>query len=240
MRLAEDGADVVVAARRAEPLAALADEVATETGRRVVPVLADLADLESCRTLVGEVVDELGRLDALVNVATMGGGRAPVSDIDWEEYRQAFEVNVVGTLEVARRAAAEMREQGSGGSIVQVSTIGVHVRQQKMTVYTSTKLAATQALLIMAKEVGPDGVRVNVVTPGHTTGPNLDRLFASIAQRTGRPLDEVIAQASSTAPLRRHVDPDDIAHAVAFLSSDRARNITGVEIPVDAGQLLGT
>ena len=202
--------------------------------------MADLADLDSCRNLIDQTVAELGRIDALVNVATFGGGRAAVADIDLDEYRSAFEVNVVGTLEVARRAASQMGEQGTGGSIVAVSTIGVHVRQQKMTVYTSTKLAATQALFIMAKEVGPQGVRVNVVTPGYTTGPNLDRLFASIAERTGRPLDEVIAQASSTAPLRRHVDPDDVAHAVVFLASDRARNITGVEIPVDAGQLLGT
>lgn len=240
LRFADDGADVVVAARRAEPLAELATEVAELTGRRVVPIVADLADLASCRSLIADTVAELGRVDALVNVATYGGGRAAVADIDLDEYRRAFEVNVAGTLEVARAAATQMAAQGSGGSIVAISTLAVHVRQQKMTVYSSTKLAANQAMFIMAKELGPEGVRVNVVTPGYTTGPNLDAMFASIAERTGRPLDEVVAHAASTAALRRHVDPDDIANAVAFLSSDQARNITGVEIPVDAGQLLGT
>ena len=97
-------------------------------------------------------------------------------------------------------------------------------------------MRAFTASLTLAKELGRDNVRVNIVTPGYTTGPNLDTLFESVADRTGESLDAVSVRMAKTAALRRHVDPEDIAEAVLFLASDRARNITGVEIPVTAGQ----
>jgi NAD(P)-dependent dehydrogenase (short-subunit alcohol dehydrogenase family) len=128
-----------------------------------------------------------------------------------------------------------MKDRG-GGAIVQISTFGTHAAQPKQATYTATKLAMVQASRTMAKELGPAGIRVNVVTPGYTTGPPLDAMFAGIAARTGRPVDEVSAGAASTASLRTHVDPEDIAEAVLFLASPRGRRITGVELPVTAGQ----
>ncbi|MCU1375497.1 MAG: short-chain dehydrogenase/reductase [Actinomycetia bacterium] len=229
------GADVVVAARRAEPLHALADEVAAATGRAVEPVVTDLGDVESCRALVDAAVARFGGVDALVNVATLGGGNAPVDEADWDHWRRAFEVNVLGTLEVSRSAARSMAARG-GGSIVQVSTFGTHALPPRQAAYTSTKQALVTASLTLAKELGRDNVRVNIVTPGYTTGPNLDALFQGVADRTGESVGEVSTRMARTAALRRHVDPEDIAEAVLFLASDRARNITGVEIPVTAGQ----
>jgi NAD(P)-dependent dehydrogenase (short-subunit alcohol dehydrogenase family) len=229
------GADVVVAARREEPLRALAADVAAATGRAVEPVATDLGDVASCRALVDATVARFGGVDVLVNVATLGGGNAPVDEADWEHWRRAFEVNVVGTLEVSRAAARSMAARG-GGSIVQVSTFGTHALPPRQAAYTSTKQAMVTASLTLAKELGRHDVRVNIVTPGYTTGPNLDALFQGVADRTGETLDVVSERMARTAALRRHVDPEDIAEAVLFLASDRARNITGVEIPVTAGQ----
>jgi len=228
------GADVVVAARRAEPLQALADEVAASTGRAVEPVATDLGDVGSCRALVDAALARFGGVDVLVNVATLGGN-APVDEADWEHWRRSFEVNVLGTLEVSRSAARSMAGRG-GGSIVQVSTFGVHARPPRQASYTSTKQAMVTASLTLAKELGRQNVRVNIVTPGYTTGPNLDALFQGVADRTGEAVDVVSERMARTAALRRHVDPEDIAEAVLFLASDRARNITGVELPVTAGQ----
>jgi NAD(P)-dependent dehydrogenase (short-subunit alcohol dehydrogenase family) len=235
---ARAGADVVVAARRPEPLAALAAEVAAETGRRVVPVPADLGDLASCRDLVARTIAELGGVDAVVNVATASGGRGKVVDLDFDGYLHAFQLNVLGTLEVSRAAARHMGGHG-GGAIVQISTLGVHARGESQAAYTSTKAAMLSASFTMAKEVGPAGVRVNVVTPGYTTGANLDAMFAGIAAATGRDPVAVSERAAQAAALRSHVDPDDIAEAVLFLSGPRSRRITGVELRVDAGQWTG-
>lgn len=229
------GADVVVAARRERELRWLAEEVAAETGRQVEPVVTELGDLWSCRALVDAAVARFGGVDALVNVATVGGINAPIDEADWDAWRRAFEVNVLGTLEVSRSAARSMAARG-GGSIVQVSTFGVHARPPRQAAYTSTKQAMVTASLTLAKELGRANVRVNVVTPGYTTGVNLDALFQGVADRTGESPEAVSERMARTAALRRHVDPEDIAEAVLFLSSDRARNITGVEIPVTAGQ----
>lgn len=238
LAFAEAGADVVVAARREGPLRAMADELAAATGRAVEPVVTDLGEIASCRALVDAAVARFGGVDVLVNVATLGGGHAPIDEADWDVWVRAFQVNVLGTLEVSRMAARSMTSRG-GGSIVQVSTFGTFARPVFQAGYTSTKLAMVNASLTLAKELGRHNVRVNIVTPGYTTGPNLDTLFEGVAQRTGESVEEVSTRLARTASLRRHVDPEDIAEAVLFLSSDRARNITGVEIPVTAGQNVG-
>jgi NAD(P)-dependent dehydrogenase (short-subunit alcohol dehydrogenase family) len=230
------GAHVAVAARDAARLDGLAQELAAEPGGGVVvPVACDVGDLESCRHLVDEVLDRLGRIDVLVNVATFGGGYAPIAEADWESWRRAFEVNVVGTLELSRLAAAAMGAHG-GGSIVQVGTFGTHGLPTGRARYTATKQAMVTASMTLAKELGPVGVRVNVVTPGFTAGPPLDAMMESIADHSGESVEDVSRRLAGGAALRRHVDPGDVADAVVFLAGPGARNITGVELPVTAGR----
>lgn len=237
-RLADQGADIALVARRPEPLAAMAEELGRESGRRVLALPGDLADVESCANVVEETARALGRVDIVVNVATYASGSCPVIEADWESWRTAFEINVVGTLEVSRSAARHMRSQG-GGSIVQIATLGMHELVAKRAAYTSSKQAMVTASRTMARELGRHGIRVNIVTPGFTTGEPLDQLWAEIGRSTGQPAQEVATQAASTAALKRHVDPEDIAEAVYYLASPRARNVTGVEIIVDGGQHIG-
>ena len=227
--LRREGADVVVAARDAGRLSALADEFGA------VAVPTDLGDLASCGALVDAAVARFGGVDVVVNVATHGGGQVAIDDADWDGWRRSFEINVVGTLEVSRLAARSMAARG-GGSIVQIGTFGTHSLPLRRAQYTATKEAMVSASRTLAKELGPAGIRVNVVTPGYTTGPDLDRLFEGVAARTGDDVAAVSARFASTAALRRHVGPADIAEAVLFLAGPRGRNITGVELPVTAGQ----
>jgi len=238
MTFAAGGADVALAARRPEPLQALAAEVEAAHGHRALAVPADVSDLEQCRRLVATTVEQLGRVDIVVNVATLGGGQYRIDDLDLDFYRRVFEMNVLGVLEISRSAARSMRETG-GGAIIQISSLAATVMQPNMSVYSSTKRAMMVSSFTMAKEFGRDNVRVNIVSPGYTTGDDLDAMWAGIAARTGGDPAEVSAKAAKGAALRRHVDPVDIAEAVAFLASPAARNITGVEIRVDAGQVIG-
>ncbi len=239
LALAGDGAELALAARRKEPLEALAAEVSEATGRRVVAVPTDIAHHDSAAALADTAAAELGRVDAVVNVATLGGAvRSTVTDIDWGDYRRAVEVNVIGTLEVSRRAAEHMKAAG-GGSIVQISTLGTHSVPEKMAIYTSTKSAVHTASLVMARELGPHNIRVNIVTPGYITGDNLDQLWQGIAAQAGKTAQQVSDRAARAAALNRHVDPGDIAEAVLFLASERSRGVTGLEIRVDAGQMIG-
>ncbi len=170
-----------------------------------------------------------------MTVATTGGGQFPIDEADWDMWRRAFQVNVIGTLEVSRCAARSMVSR-EGGSIVHISTFGTHSLPARQAAYTSTKDAAMTASKTLAKELGPYGVRVNVVSPGYITGEPFDGLLQSVSDRSGKSVEEVSAGLAKTAALRRHVTPADIAEVVLFLCSERARGVTGVEIPVTAGQ----
>lgn len=238
--LRREGADVVVAARDAARLGAMASELLTATtagtaGTQVVPITFDFADLDSCRSLVDQTVARLGRVDVLVNVATAGGESDLLAEGEWDSWRRAFEVNVVGTLELSRLTAAAMRPN-PGGAIVQIGTIGTRALPAGRSRYTATKSAMVTASLTMAKELGRADVRVNVVTPGFTSGAPLDAMVESIAARTGESTDAVTARMTAGASLRRHVDPEDVAAAVVFLAGPGGRNITGIELPVTAGR----
>jgi NAD(P)-dependent dehydrogenase (short-subunit alcohol dehydrogenase family) len=235
LSLGTAGADLALAARDWDRLATLAGELAVEPGGVVVPHQVDLADTASCRSLVEDVLERFGRLDVLVNVATFGGEHQLVDEADWESWRRAFEVNVVGTLELSRSAARAMRES-EGGSIIQIGTQGTHALPAGRARYTATKQAMVSASLSLAKEVGRWGVRVNVVTPGFTTGPPLDTLIAGVAERRGISPEEATQHVAASAALGRHVEPSDVAAAVLFLAGPGARAITGVELPVTAGR----
>jgi NAD(P)-dependent dehydrogenase (short-subunit alcohol dehydrogenase family) len=122
LALARDGADVVLAARRPGPLQILADEVHATHRRRAIAVPTDISDLAQCAALVDATVAELGRIDIVVTVATTSGAHATVEELDFADYRRAFDLNVLGVLEVSRLAAAHMRAVG-GGSIVQIGSL---------------------------------------------------------------------------------------------------------------------
>jgi NAD(P)-dependent dehydrogenase (short-subunit alcohol dehydrogenase family) len=229
------GAELMVAARHRDRLDILAGELEAETGRTVVPHHLDLADPASCRSLAEDLLDRFGRIDVLVNVATFGGDHELVEEADWESWRHAFEVNVVGTMELSRAAGRAMRAAG-GGSIIQIGTQGTHALPSGRARYTATKAAMVSASLTLAKELGPWGVRVNVVTPGLTTGAPLDALIAAQAERRGITAEEASRQLAASAALQRHVEPADVADAVLFLAGPGARAITGVELPVTAGR----
>jgi NAD(P)-dependent dehydrogenase (short-subunit alcohol dehydrogenase family) len=235
--LRQEGADVVVAARDAARLEAMASEMlaAVPPGPQLLPLAFDFADLHSCQTLMEETLDRFGRIDVLVNVATAGGETSAIAEGEWELWRRAFEVNVLGTMELSRLAAQAMRTN-PGGSIVQIGTIGTRALPPGRSSYTATKSAMVAASLTMAKEYGRSHVRVNVVTPGFVTGAPLTAMVESIAGRTGESADEVSARMAADAWLLRHVDPADVAAAVVFLAGPGARNITGIELPVTAGR----
>lgn len=236
LALAGEGADLVLGARRAEPLRELADRVAARTGRKVLAVPTDIADRDACHALVGAAADGLGRVDAVVNVATYNpSGR--VEDLDRDEYRKAFDVNVLGVLEVSRAALPHMRAVG-GGSIVQISTEAPRMKLPYMAAYASTKMAMEIASATMAREVGRDNIRVNVVVAGYTDNAKLAKYLEEVAERRGLTAEEVRTEFASSAALRRITQPEDIAEAVLFLASPRSRGMTGTVTHVTSGVVL--
>ncbi|MCF2531137.1 SDR family NAD(P)-dependent oxidoreductase [Yinghuangia soli] len=234
--LAEAGADLVLAARRPEPLRALAHEIAETTGRYVLAVPTDIAAPDAVHAMIDAGVAELGRLDIVVNVATYCP-RGVVEHLAREEFRRAFEVNVLGVLEVSRAALPHLRKSDCG-SIVQISSEAPRLKAPELAAYSATKAAMEIASATMAREVGPDGVRVNVVSAGSTDNEKLAAWIETLAQEQGRSAEAVRREMAEDAALRRITTAEDVAATVLFLSSPAARGITGTVTRVTSGLLL--
>jgi len=236
LAFARDGADLVLGARDGDRLERIAQEVRA-TGRRVETVPTDITDAAQAHALVDAAVERLGRLDALVNVAARSGPPAPIEHFDADSYRRSFEVNVIGSLETSRAAVPHLRA-GGGGAIVQISALSAHTRLPGLADYTASKSALVTASITLAREVGRDGIRVNVVVPGYTQGEGLDRYLDERAERRGVTRAEVDAEILRSSALRRFPDPDDMAEAVLYLGSARSRAVTGQLLHVNAGEWI--
>jgi 3-oxoacyl-[acyl-carrier protein] reductase len=211
--LANAGADVVIGYRSG---AEEAEEVAGEIGGRAVQ--ADISDPEEAKRLV----DEAGDLDILVNNAgvTRDGLLARMSDDDW---RVVLDTNLGGTFNTCRAASRGMMKR-RGGTVVNVSSIvGVHGNPGQ-TNYSASKAGIIGFTKALARELGSRGVRANVVAPGYIS-----------TRLTNELPDELQQSMLANTPLGRFGDPEDVAGAVRFLSSDASSFITGEVLLVDGG-----
>jgi NAD(P)-dependent dehydrogenase (short-subunit alcohol dehydrogenase family) len=234
--LAAQGCDVAVAARRSEYLDSVVEELKA-LGARGLAVPTDMGDLDQSRALAERVATHFGRIDVVVGSAAKGGPNHTIMNADLGDWQEAWQVNVLGPLELARAAIPHLRAVG-GGAIVMVSTLAVRAINAGQGAYAATKSALTVAAQTLAKEVGVDGIRVNIVVPGFVPGANTDTMFARLAERRGTTPQAVMDQLAAETALNRFPTPDDIADAIVFLASDRARSITGVTLDVNAGRWM--
>jgi SDR family mycofactocin-dependent oxidoreductase len=243
LRLAEEGADVVVIdacrdfASIAYPGATpedLADTAATieKHGRRVVSVQADVRDLEAMGAAVAKGLAQLGRLDVVV--ANAGICSAGMSwELSLEQWRETIDVNLTGAFVTAKVTVPELIKQGSGGSIVFTSSVAGLRGLPFLAHYAASKHGVVGLCRSMANELGQFNIRVNSIHPhGVNTGMQVSDLAPYFEQ-----------YATTLAPLFMQTlpdpmsEPDDIAAAVAWLASDEARHVTGIQLPIDLGVL---
>lgn len=234
--LARDGCDVVVAARRREYLTEVVADLEA-LGAQALAVPTDTGDVAQCRALVESTVDRFERVDVVVSSAAKGSPNHTIMNSDLADWQQSWQVNVLGPLELARTAVPHLAAAG-GGAIVVVSTLAVRAINAGQGAYAATKGALTIAAQTLAREVGVDGIRVNVVVPGFVPGPNTGTMFARMAERKGITAEAVQEEMAADTALRRLPTPDDIADAIVFLASARARSITGQTLDVNGGRWM--
>ena len=222
-RFAADGASVVVnySKSKAEGEAVAASIVAT--GGKAVAVKADVGTPAEIPVLFAETVKAFGKLDILVNNAAIMQ-RVFLKDVTAESIDAHFNVNVRGYLLCAVEAAKLLP---AGGSIINVGSAISRMAYPGAVVYTSTKGAIDVMTRVLAAELGPKGIRVNVLAPGSTrTDMN--------SEKSGKTKEEEDQEKAATA-LRRIGEVDDIADAAAMLASDDSRWITGAWIDASGG-----
>lgn len=227
LALAEDGADVAVAARSAEPLEKTAREI-EERGGRTLAVPTDVTDPEQCRALIERVTGELGGLDILVNNA----GAAPfLSTFEsarlegWEKY---FRITFIGAVYCTHAAAGALLAR-PGASIINVASVAAFLASPGLTYYASAKAALVSFTQTLAREWAPHGVRVNAIAPGFV------ETDMNVAARQDPTFHEMIR---SQIPLGRWGTAEDVAGVARFLASDAATWMTGSVVVIDGGQSL--
>jgi 2-dehydro-3-deoxy-D-gluconate 5-dehydrogenase len=234
-RLAEADAAVVLADRRQDRLGPACDRLA-DAGRTVAAVEADVSVEADVERLVETTVSRFGRLDVLVNNAGVFSNFL-LEHMAPAEFRRILDVNVGGAFLCTRAAAARMRNQGRGGSIVNITSIdAVHPSGSGLSHYGTSKHAIWGLTKTMALELGPDGIRVNAVAPGPSLTEGAVEFVAAGAP-AGIDVEAQWAAYEVRIPLRRLAHPDDVARATLFLASDLAAYVNGAQLVVDGGLL---
>jgi NAD(P)-dependent dehydrogenase (short-subunit alcohol dehydrogenase family) len=233
IRSAEQGADVVLAARTASKLDDVAKEVSA-LGRRALPVPTDIADPAAAERLRDATLAEFGRADALVHNALAMPPIKDLSVVDLEAIKSAFDVNVVGALRMTRLFTPALA--ASSGSVTMINSMVVRFSQRTMGPYKATKAALLAVAQSLASELGPQGIRVNSVAPGHIWGDSLQWYFGYLAKKRGVDAQDIYIETAANIDLRRLPEPDEVADAVVFLASSLARAITGQCLDVNCGE----
>ncbi len=238
MALAREGADLALTGRDMAPIEAVADKVRA-LGRRAVSVPCDVTSPEDVDALVATTRSRFGgRIDILVNIA---GGSGPIETTTWdttpEEFDQILAVNMKGCFLTMRAVLPIMIEQHDGKIVNVGGTFGLKGQALRMA-YSASKWGLRGITRSTALEVGPHNINVNTVCPAMVDGPRFERVCASRAERLGKTAEEVRKDYAAQYAMRRISAPEDIANAVVFLASERARQITGQELAVDGGSVI--
>jgi 2-deoxy-D-gluconate 3-dehydrogenase len=234
-RLAEAGAAVVLVDRRADRLEAARVQLAT-AGRSVAAVDGDVSLEADVDRFVGTAFSRFGRLDVLVNNAGVFSNFL-LEHLGPAEFKRIVDVNVGGVFLCTRAAAARMREQGEGGSIVNITSIdAVHPSGSGLSHYGTSKHAIWGLTKAMALELGPDRIRVNAVAPGPSLTEGAVE-FVEAGAPEGIDVEAQWAAYEARIPLRRLAHPDDVARAALFLASELGSYVNGAQLVVDGGLL---
>jgi NAD(P)-dependent dehydrogenase (short-subunit alcohol dehydrogenase family) len=234
---AREGANLALVARNKDMLASVVQEITADSGLAVSHV-ADISSEEQCQAAVDAVVARVDGLDALVNCAAMDSVFGGVEVTSPEDWQRTLEVNVLGSMRMIRSALDPLRTHG--GSIVFIGSQTMYMAPGEVPqiAYAASKGALLGAMRHLTREVGPAGIRVNMVTPGWMWGPAVQGYVRNMAQAEGVAEEAVLARLTRDMPLQRMPTDAEVAEAVIFLSSPRASGITGQSLLVNAGEYM--
>lgn len=224
-RFIEEGAKCIIADIQKD----LADSLSSELGTNAFPFALDVADEDQVKECVDFAVSEFGTLDVMFNNAGILGSVGPIAEIDSDGWLRTIDVLLNSVFYGIKHASKVMQEQGYGSIINTASTAGVRAGLGPH-VYTAAKHAVVGLSQSVATELGPYGIRVNVIAPGGT----VSGLTARLVTGDHQDLTKASQIIGANNPLRRAGTPEDIANAVLYLASDEASFTNGAVLVVDA------
>jgi len=233
--LAREGADLMLCGRELAPLERLSERV-RKLGRRVFITSCDVCKPAEVHAMVTETLRQLGgRIDILVNAAgTTGPVERSTIDTTPDEFDYVVAVNMRGVYLTIRAVLPTMMAQQYGKIVNVGGTWGLRGRALRMA-YSATKWGLRGITKSVALEAGPYNINVNDVCPGIVEGPRVDNTFRIKSQLSGKTIDQVRKESAAEYALQRFSTAQDVAEVIAFLCSDKSRQITGQDIAVDGG-----
>jgi NAD(P)-dependent dehydrogenase (short-subunit alcohol dehydrogenase family) len=232
-RCAQNGADLVLAARTAERLDDVAKQI-TDTGRRAVAISTDITDDDQVKNLVETTLAAYGKVDVLINNAFRVPSMKPLAGTTFQHIRDAIELTVLGALRVVQGFTPALA--GSHGSIVNVNSMVLRHSQPKYGAYKMAKSALLAMSQSLAAELGDQGIRVNSVVPGYIWGETLKSYFTHQADKYGTTVEQIYNATAANSDLKRLPTEDEVASAIVFLASDLSSGITGQTVDVNCGE----
>lgn len=213
-------------------------------GGRAICIYADISDAAQVTGLCEGTIRELGQIDVLVNSAraVIGRDRVPVIDLELSEWERVMHVNATGTFLLCQAVARHLVARKSPGHIVNMSSLSSKRAMPNHAAYASSKFAVNGFTQLLARELGPHGIRVNAICPGWVDTGRFSLAEKLAAERSGKSAAE-IAQAALAEQAKRNVlgriaEADDVAGVAAFLISRDAQHITGQSINVCGGEVF--
>ncbi|WP_332848003.1 SDR family NAD(P)-dependent oxidoreductase [Massilia sp. S19_KUP03_FR1] len=229
LRFGREGANVVIAGRRAGPLQDVAASIAA-AGGSALAIPADVADPEQVAALVRQTVATFGALHMAWNNAGVLGAFAPIQDMEMAEFDDVMATNLRGVFACLKCEIGAMLEAGVGGAIVNTSSWTAHGAMPGLAAYAGAKAALDAMTRTAAVELGAQQIRINNVSPGIIATPMASGVLAT--ETAALPFRQ-------HTPLQRIGQPEEVADAVVWLLSDEARFVTGQSLLIDGGFTLG-
>jgi 3-oxoacyl-[acyl-carrier protein] reductase len=234
LKLAQEGANVVMCARNGEELEAAAEEVAAVAGaERVLAVPTDVASLEDIQSLVARAVERFGGVEILV---CSTGGPRPLNfmDISDEEWQRVIGSVLLSAIRLAREVVPHMQAAG-WGRIVFITSTAAKQPLGNLVLSNATRPGIHGVAKTLATELGGSGITVNCVLPGIVRGERSEQIIDFRSEQQGRPAEEILEEVQEEIALRRRGEPHEIAAGILFLLSAQASYVTGISLSVDGG-----
>ena len=236
LALAAAGANIVAVDIHGESARRTAEAIAA-TGRRSLPIQADIGNLGDIDRAVAEAVATYGAIDILVNNAGVTR-RAYIMDLTEEDWDNIHRVNAKGVFFCLQRVAREMIPRRRGRIINIASIAGKGFPGTSNAIYAASKGAVISLTKTAAQQLAPYDINVNAICPGITRSALYLENLTTRARQEGLTVEEMERRRAEVVPLKRFNDPEDIAPLAVFLASDGARNITGQAYNVDGGLIM--
>jgi sorbitol-6-phosphate 2-dehydrogenase len=236
LRLAQEGAHVIVADINLEGAQETADAIAAETGRRTMAAQVDVTQEEQVAAAMDRAIEAFGRLDICVSNAGVLIAEA-IDEFPAEKWRFVIDVNLFGYFLVAKHAARVMKPAHSG-AIIQINSKSGKKGSYKNSAYAASKFGGIGLTQSLGLELAEDNIRVNAICPGNLLDSPLwvDSLYAQYAKKWGITEEEVRKRYTDQVPMKRGCTYEDVTNVVVFLASDQSSYMTGQAINVTGGQ----